>query len=179
MIRLITLFLLFLATSFGARADDDAGCSGDPPEAIVTLPSPLSDWGKIICTPYGYIISNQEGWIWSYPGGFAPVFIPSQMVRSDPKPIGSKSYFTQITLVDAPLTDKATKEALQALNKGLAPEPASKAYRLSATGSLGRTLTLYFFQHGVKSTWGIWCDEQGSQCNSDAKFMVLDMRGGS
>jgi hypothetical protein len=178
MIKSIAILLLLLTPLAAARAEDVGDCTTTPPKAIVSLPAPLSQWGTVICTPYGYIISNHDGWIWSYPGGYAPVFVPSQMVRSNPKPIGSKSYFTQISFTEMPLADKSTQEALAALNKGLPPEPASKAYRLSATGSLGRTLSLYFFQNG-SSMWGIWCDEHGSQCNSDTRFMVLDMRTGS
>ena len=179
MLKQTALLLLALVFSVGAKAaapQDD--CSGSPAQAVMDLPAPLSEWGTIVCTPYGHIISNHDGWIWSYPGGYAPVFVPSQMVRNNPAPLGNKSYFTQITFTESALSDKATAEALAALNEGLSPEPASRAYRLLATGSLGRTLVLYFFQHGA-STWGIWCDDRGTQCKSSTRFMVLDMRNGS
>src|SRR5690606_11073218 len=100
-------------------------------------------WGVIVCTPYGHIISNHEGWIWSNPGGYSPVFVPSQMVRSNPEPLGNTSHFTKIDFVEVPVTDHAAGDALEALLDGFPPEPISKVYRLSATGSLGRSLVLY------------------------------------
>jgi hypothetical protein len=100
------------------------------------------------------------------------------MVRSNPEPLGNASHFTKVEFVEVPVSDKAASEALAALQDGLDPEPASKAYRLSATGSLGRSLVLYFFQLG-SSTWGIWCDKDGANCSSSTMFMVLDMRKGS
>lgn len=178
MIKQLTILLLSLTLSVIAQAAPQGNCSGSPATAVLELPAPLSDWGSIVCTPYGHIISNHDGWIWSYLGAFAPVFIPSQMVRSNPEPIGNKSYFKQITFVEVPLSDKEAAAAFSALNEGLAPESDSKAYKLSVTGSLGRSLTLFFFQHG-SSIWGIWCDEHGTQCKSDTRFMVLDMRKGS
>lgn len=175
MLKTIATLLLSLALPSIAQAAPQGDCSGSPADAVVELPAPLSDWGTVACTPFGHIISNRQGWIWSYPGALAPVFVPSQMVRSKPEPLGNKSYFTRITFTEASLSDAATASALSALNSGLSPGPASKAYKLSATGSLGRSLVLFFFQQGA-SIWGIWCDEHGAQCNPDTRFMVLDMR---
>ncbi len=175
MLKKLAPLLLLLALPLSASATAESDCSNSPADAVKELPSPLSDWGTIVCTPYGHVISNRQGWIWSYPGALAPVFIPSQMVRSKPEPLGNKSYFTKVTFTEASLTDENTVEALAALNSGFAPQPASKAYKLFATSSLGRSLSLYFFQDG-SSIWGIWCDEHGAQCNANASFMVLNMK---
>ena len=178
MLKQTALLILTLAAPAIARAAPQGDCAGSPAQAVLELPAPLSQWGSIVCTPYGHIISNHDGWIWSRAGGYSPVFIPSQMVRSNPEPLGNSSHFTKIEFVEVPVADKAASDALTALQDGLDPEPASKAYRLSATGSLGRNLVLYFFQLGT-STWGIWCDKDGANCSSSTAFMVLDMHKGS
>lgn len=178
MIREMAVLLLALMPLVAVKAAPQGACAGSPGDAVLSLPSPLSDWASVVCTPYGHVISGRDGWIWTPPGAYAPVFVPSQMVRSKPEPIGNKAYFTKIAFVEAPLSAKETKDALAAINEGMSAEPASKAYRLSATGYLGRSLVLYFFQFGT-STWGIWCDERGSQCSSSSAFMVLDMRKGA
>jgi hypothetical protein len=76
-----------------------------------------------------------------------------------------------------PLDDELTKLAPGALDSGYKASNPSKAYKLTATGSLGNTLTMYFFQSG-DGTWGICCDDVGKECNSDTGFMVLDGRDG-
>ena len=178
MLAKISLALLALAFAGHASAQDNPGCSSVPPGAVTTLPTPLSQWAAIVCTPYGYIISNHEGWIWSNPGSYSPVFIPSQMVRDNPKPLGAASYFTKIGLAKVSLADDRTKEVLAALQKGYAPDTPKGAYRLEVTGSLGRSLVLYFFDWGT-SLNGIWCGSDGADCESDSAFMLLNMRRGS
>lgn len=173
------VFLMFvLALPITASAGQQGSCAGSPPQAVLKLPAPLSQWGTVVCTPYGHIISNHDGWIWSRPGAYSPVFVPSQMVRSNPKPLGNASYFTKIEFVPVSLSNKAAIDALAELNKHFDPEVASNAYRLYVTGSLGRSLVIYFFRLG-NSIWGIWCDKDGANCSSSSAFMVLDMRKGS
>ena len=92
---LIAIFML----SINASASPAGDCSGTPKSAIVELPEPLRNWGQLACTPYGHIITNKEGWVWSNPGSYSPIMIPSQMVRSKPKPLGNKSYFTKIEIL--------------------------------------------------------------------------------
>ena len=172
--------LMAMACSNVSRARDEAGqaCSGTSDQAIVKLPHPLSEWGTIVCTPYGHIISNHEGWYWSKPGAYSPVFIPSQMVRSNPEAIGNASYFTKIDLTKVDLNDPEAASALVEIQKGYSPETPIGAYRLYVQGSLGRSLVLYFFDWG-KSLNGIWCDKDGKQCNADTAFMLLSPSLGS
>ncbi|HUS24350.1 MAG TPA: hypothetical protein VM369_05330, partial [Candidatus Binatia bacterium] len=92
-------FVLFLFAAWlgTAQAQPSGDCAGSPAEAVTKLPAPLSDWGQVMCTPYGHIITNRQGWIWTQPGSYAPVMIPAQMVRQNPEPLGNKMYFTQIS----------------------------------------------------------------------------------
>ena len=179
MLKYLAPLLLLLASVPEAQATQPQGdCSSTSGAAATELPSPLSEWATIVCTPYGHIISNHEGWIWSRPGGYVPVFVPSQMVRNNPEPVGNASYFTSIDFKELSLSEPAAVKALAALEADLPFEPASKAYRLAVSGSLGRSLVLYFFQLDT-SIWGIWCGADGDACASDTKFMLLDMTDGS
>lgn len=168
------LHVLFLAGismfDHAAIAAPVGDCGGTPADAVVDLPSPLNDWGQVACTPYGHIISNKDGWIWSYPGGYAPVFIPSQMVRKEPKELGNKSYFTkiQMTKVDG----EEFREVYSVFHAGLDPKEAIPVgYRLDVTSVSGDALKLYFFDYG-NSAWGIWCRDK---CDPKLRFMVLNM----
>ncbi|WP_447527574.1 hypothetical protein [Vreelandella sp. TE19] len=173
---LVTIALIF---SFNAEAATPQGdCTGTPDTAVIELPEPLSEWGEIVCTPYGHIISNREGWIWSEPAAYSPVFIPSQMVQTQPEPIGGASHFTKIEFLEMPTTNPEAQAAITELQSGLDAEPVEKAYRLAVTGSLNRSLVIYFINIG-STIWGIWCGSDGASCSSDSRFMVLEMRDGN
>lgn len=177
MFKHLALVLLLSAPSV-AFAAPEIDCNGSPKDAALELPAPLSDWGRVVCTPYGHVIASQTGWIWTYPGAMAPVFVPSQMIRSSPKELGNSSYFSRVSFDQMPLGDDLTAKALTALDSGYKASKPSHAYKLTAKSSLGTTLSMYFFQTG-DSIWGIWCDDAGKECNSDTGFMVLDAREGS
>jgi hypothetical protein len=147
-------------------------CAGAPPaQAVTTLPQPLAKWGSLICTPYGYIISNHEEWIWSNPGSYAPVFVPAQMVRTNPAALGKTSYFTKIDM--AKVSGDEFKTAYDAYHSHYAPDPQLPAgYRLDVQSISGGTLTLYFFDYGANA-WGIWCPD--GKCVPESKFMLIDM----
>jgi hypothetical protein len=151
-----------------AQADD---CTGMPSGAAMTLPQPLSRWAELICTPYGQIITNHQGWIWSNPGSYSPVFIPSQMVVSDPKSLGNNSYFTKIQLTK--VEGDEFQSAYSVFHGRMAPDPKlPEGYRLDVASVSGNALVLYFFDYGSHA-WGIWCPH--GICDSDSRFMVLDM----
>jgi len=168
---LAALLLLFLPLITHAAPLGD--CKGTPADAVLQLPAPLSQWGSIACTPYGHIITNHDGWIWSHPGAYAPVFIASQMVQSDLKKTGNRSYFTRIHMAEVPLSNQAAEAALSALNDALTPAMMTKAYRLEVSGSLGKSMVLYFFTQ-PNHVWGIWCNAQGAGCEEATGFMVID-----
>ena len=92
------ILVLISILSFSVKSSPVGDCIGTPKEAVTALPSPLDNWGQIVCTPYGHIISNKQGYIWSNVGSYSPVMIPSQMVRSNPKSLGNNSYFTSIEM---------------------------------------------------------------------------------
>ena len=139
------------ATVSGAKADD---CSGSPKDAVMALPAPLASWAVIVCTPYGHIISSKTGWIWSYPGAYSPVFIPSQMVQSNPAPVGNQSYFSEIAMNK--IIGNEAKVAYDEFHAIFGPESRMPdEYRLELTSSSGRTLQLNFFDYGTYASSGV------------------------
>ena len=94
---LILLVLIVLAQPGAPRAGSPiVDCAGSPPEAVMTLPAPLNKWGQITCTPYGHVLAPTGNWTWIWPDGSGTVFIPSQLVMSNPQLLGNRSYFTGI-----------------------------------------------------------------------------------
>ena len=159
-----------LLISLNIRSSPTGECGGTPDKAVVELPAPLSNWGQILCTPYGYIITNKEGWIWSNPDSYSPVMIPSQMVRTKPEPLGNKSYFTKIEMVA--LNEEKAKAAIKIFESGFdKSETAPKVYSLSVSSIFGKALDFNFFDYG-DSQWGMWCNKG---CDPSSKFMLLNM----
>ncbi|TVO70086.1 MAG: hypothetical protein FHK78_16540 [Sedimenticola selenatireducens] len=145
-------------------------CEGTPIDAVKELPNPLSEWGVIACTPYGHIISNKEGWIWSNPGGYSPVMIPSQMVRSNPEALGNKSYFKEISLKE--LRGEAAASAIEVFRTGFDKSPEEpRVYSVKVVSVSGKELGFQFFEFGDHH-WGMWCNKK---CNPDSRFMILNM----
>lgn len=170
---LVTLLLLFGHIASTSASDTKGDCAGTPESAVMELPAPLSEWAVIVCTRYGHIISNRDGWIWTGPTGYDPVFIPSQMVRAAPEPIGNASHFTEITMTDTTGSSEA-REAWKILNASFDQADVPKqAYRLDVAGSLGKSLMLYFFELPDQEIWAIWCS--GGNCDAKTKFMLLNM----
>ncbi|MGA3305054.1 MAG: hypothetical protein ABSC26_03490 [Stellaceae bacterium] len=148
-----------------------ADCGNPSPDAVIRLPAPLDQWGQLTCTPYGYVIEAHQGWIWSRPGGYSPVWVPAQMVRQNPALLGSQSYFTKIELVKIEADElQIPYDAFQSIFRGDRPPPI--AYRLDVTSNSGKSLRLYFLQYET-GPWGIWCAE--GKCDPTSLFMVLDM----
>jgi hypothetical protein len=169
---LVAAVALSLAVNIStARADD---CAGTPPQAVMELPQPLAKWGQIVCTPYGHIISNRAGWIWSNVGSYSPVFIPAQMVVNNPAPTGNLSYFTKIEVKE--VTGDQYETVYKVFHGQLAPDAKlPKSYRLdvySVPGPPVTHLTLYFFDYGA-AAWGMWCPHE--KCDPTSNFMILDM----
>ena len=145
-------------------------CEGTPASAVMILPEPLNAWGQIICTKYGHIIANKDGWIWSNAGGFRPVMIPSQMVRYAPQSVGNESYFTQIEM--QVLSGVDAQKSIEILESSFDKSSSiPKVYSLQVASISGKTLKLNFFDYG-DSKWGMWCNKE---CKPDSSFMLLNM----
>lgn len=150
----------------------DENCKGPPGLAVTELPPPLNEWGQIECTPYGPVITAHEGWIWTSPGGYYPVWIPAQMVRSRPVLSGNTIYFTKIDFRKIPSDEWQKPLAVfQSIFKN--DPPPKNGYRLDAVSVSGRSLLLYFFETG-NYRWGVWCTS--GKCDPSSWFMLLDMK---
>ncbi len=163
----VTTILLALFSIGVARADD---CTGTPAAAIMKLPPPLDKWGQIVCTPYGHIITARQGWLWNRPGAYSPVWVPAQMVKQDPAPLGNQSYFTKIDFTK--VSGDELQIPYQAFSQFRSEGPPPPVYRLDVTSISGSSLRLYFLDY-PSSPWGVWCSD--GKCDSSQIFMILDM----
>jgi len=148
-------------------------CRDVPKDAVLDLPDPLNRWGAVLCTVYGHLIAPRDGFIWSFPGTFAPVHFPAQMVRSNPKEVGNGAYFVEISVDKLSPADgeKINTEFTKGL--GVRHDPVQNVYRLTAKNNSGGVHTAYFLTFPNNDVWGLWCNEQ---CGRTPPFMVLDMR---
>jgi hypothetical protein len=163
------LFVLTLALGGPpALAQPTISCDGTPDQAVRDLPAPLNQWATIVCTPFGHIISGRSGWLWTHPGSYSPVFVPSQMVREHPAELGNQSYFTSIGVT--PISGAEFEGVYSVFLTGMdRDENLPRGYRLDVTSVSGKALRLYLFDYS-DSAWGIWCN---TDCKPESRFMIL------
>ena len=167
--KYLTAVVMVLISLHG-NAEPAGDCEGTPKSAVTSLPEPLTKWGQIVCTPYGHIITNKEGWVWSNPGNYSPVMIPSQMVHSNPEPLANESYFSNIEMNE--VSGKEAQEYAELFEKGFdTSESEPRVYSLNVASSSGKSLDFMFFDYG-NSLWGMWCNKE---CDPNSKFMLLNM----
>jgi hypothetical protein len=168
---LILLVLTVLARPGVPRAGTPIiDCVGSPAEAVMTLPPPLDKWGKITCTPYGHVLAPTGNWTWIWPDGSGTVFIPSQLVMSNPELLGNRSYFTgiEVTRVTGAEFDRAYATFREGLDLREVPPDA---YRADLTSVSGKVMTVYFFDYDTFA-WGMSCPD--NNCVQDSRFIMLD-----
>lgn len=155
-------------------------CDGAPPDAVLKLPAPLDRWGQIYCTKFGHSLAAKERWLWSFPGAFAPVHLPAQMVRSQPKEVGHAAHFKGIEM--APLSGRDAEDAAEKLTKALSAKPDSaiaNAFRLTLTNQAEQKHVVLFVQtvnevQEGKGLWALWCE---AECKGGMPFMLLNYEG--
>ena len=179
--RVIT-FVAVLIASGGTQAEEsiETSCDGASANAVLKLPAPLNQWGQIRCTVYGHTLTAKDNWVWSYPGAFAPVHLPAQMVKDNPKKIGHKAYFKSVSFIRLEETD--ANAAAEKINTTLSAKYDSKiesAYRLTLTNNEGKSHVALFvrteseFKDG-RGFWGFWCK---LGCDGGSPFMLLNYEG--
>jgi len=177
------VFLFFVSFSSSVSFAQESvliPCDGVPPDAVLELPTPLDRWGQIYCTKFGHSLAAKERWLWTFPGAFAPVHLPAQMVRSQPKEVGHAAYFKSIELValSGPDADAAAGKLTKAL--GAKPDSAiANAFRLTLTNQAEQKHVVLFVQtanevQAGKSLWALWCE---AECNGGMPFMLLNYEG--
>ena len=145
-------------------------CAGSPAEAVMSLPPPLNKWGQISCTPYGHVLAPTGNWIWIWPDGSGTVFIPSQLVMSNPQMLGNRSYFTRIEMIR--VTGGEADEAYATFREGLdLREVRPDVYRADLTSVSGKEMKVYFFDYDSYA-WGMSCPD--NNCVQDSRFILLD-----
>jgi hypothetical protein len=160
-----------LANEDGQRTDgQQTACVGSP-DAITTLPAPLSRWAAIRCTPAGYIITGRDGWLWLEPNHKALVIIPAQTFGRQAGP-DSNAYFTKIELIK--VTGEEFEKAYDAFHAGFDPKDAKPAgYRLDVTTMDGNDIRLYMFDYFTYG-WGMACSKDA--CDRSSRFVMLNMK---
>lgn len=167
---LFALSICALPDSAAPRTASVIDCSGSPAEAVMTLPAPLSKWGQVSCTPYGHVLTGRDNWVWVWPDGSGTVFIPSQLVMSNPEILGNRSYFTQIEVGRA--RGAEFDQAYATFREGLdGKETPPDVYRADLTSVSGRMIRVYFFDYDSYA-WGMSCPD--NNCVQDSRFIILD-----
>jgi hypothetical protein len=156
-----------VAAAIGTIPEHD--CAGAPPDAVTTLPAPLSKWGEVMCTPYGHMLASHASWMWLMPD-FDTVLIPAQISDKTPEELGNKIYFTKIDVMR--VKGAEFEQAYKAFHQDFDDtEVKPDAYRVDLTTVEGKSLRMYFFDYDTYA-WGISCPD--GKCATDTRFMILD-----
>jgi hypothetical protein len=174
------VLLLALLGNRGAIAQEsiEIPCTDAPKDAVIVLPAPLSDWGQVRCTRYGHAVTAKDGWFWTFPGAYAPVFLPAQMVRENPQRVAHGAYFKQARMTKLEGADAISATARVYAGLDHPKNDVEQVFKLILTNNTGETLEVLFVQGPKDPTtgetqWGYWC-QQNSQCSSGSPFLLLD-----
>jgi hypothetical protein len=169
-ILLIILFLPILSTAEEKGPEFEIPCSNAPDGAVTEVPKPISDIASIKCTIYGHILTGADGVLWNYPGGFSPVIIPSQMVRSEPEKVNHKFHFTSVTAKQ--LSKEEAIVVYKHFGKGFdeMPKDAPETIEIIAINQKSVSQKVYLFQLAPETIWGYACQPI---CKPEMSFMVM------
>ena len=164
--------LMYGSTTFANEGNPDEEACAVGPEAVTTLPAPLSRWAQVRCTSAGSIITGREGWVWVEPSHNALVVIPSQTLGPEANLHDSSSYFTkaEVTKVSGEEFDKA----YEVFHAGFDPKDAKPAgYRIELTTMAGNDIRLYMFDYFTYG-WGMACSKDA--CDPSSRFVMLNTK---
>ncbi|WP_044616186.1 hypothetical protein [Gynuella sunshinyii] len=164
------LALPLIAMAEEKEQEFEISCQGGPEGMVTEVPGIVSALASVKCTVYGQIITGAEGVLWNYPGGFAPVIIPAQMVRSQPEKVKNEYYFTSITAKN--LSKNEAIEVYKGFGQGFdqMPKDAPETTEIVATNQKGVVQKVYLFQLGPQTIWGYTCQPA---CKPEMSFMVM------
>lgn len=165
--KFITAILFSLVSVSSAYSEGiEISCDTSPKEAKLSIPVPANKLVHVVCSKYGHLIHPVKGWLWTRPGGFSPVFFPSQWVKTNPEEVNNSSYFKNIAVHELS-KDKA--ESTWSVIGGMFDEvdqPDLKALKIIAVNNNDNTHTIYVFNNG----WGYSCSPE---CKSTNSFLLI------
>lgn len=166
---LILLFPIFVVAE-ESKPEFEISCQEGPEGMVTDIPKVVNSLASIKCTIYGQILTGADGVLWNYPGGFAPVIIPAQMVRTQPERINNEFYFSSIAAKK--LDQKEAVEVYKGFGQGFdeMPKEAPDTIEIVATNQKGVIQKVYLLQLGPKTMWGFTCQPT---CKPEMAFMVM------
>jgi len=157
-------------TFAAAETPETHDCSaGMPDGAVSKLPTPLSKWGRVICTPIGQVLMSKEDWVWIMPDASGLVFVPSQVVETQPEEVGNQAFFTKVDVAQAKGAE--FDQAYSTFHIGFdEKEVKPDAYRVDLTTVSGKQIRMFFFDYDTYA-WGMSCPE--NKCDPETRFMII------
>jgi hypothetical protein len=170
LISALTIVVPLTLTTATADVQSGHDCSdGLPDGALAKLPAPLSKWGRVICTPIGQVMMAKDDWVWIMPDASGLVFVPSQVVETEPKEVGTEAYFTKVDVIQAHGAE--FDQAYGTFHVGFdEKEVKPDAYRVDLTTVSGKQIEMFFFDYDTYA-WGMSCPE--GQCDPETRFMII------
>ncbi len=164
--------LTYGSTTFANEGNPDEVACAVAPEAVTTLPAPLSRWAQVRCTSAGYIITGREGWVWVEPTHKALVVIPSQQLGAQPDLRDNSAYFTKVAVTK--VSGEEFDAAYEVFHAGFDPKDAKPTgYRVELTTMSGSDIRLYMFDYFTYG-WGMACSKEA--CDPSSRFVMLNMK---
>lgn len=167
----LTLVIPLFAVGQEKQPEFEISCQNGPKGMVTEVPKLVQALASIKCTIYGQILTGADGVLWNYPGGFFPVIIPAQMVRTRPEKVNNEFHFTSVE------AKKLSQKEAAEIYKGFGqegfdemPKEAPEAIEIVVTNQKSITQKVYLFQLAPESTWGFACQPT---CKPEMVFMVM------
>ncbi|MDP2689828.1 MAG: hypothetical protein Q8P48_06920 [Deltaproteobacteria bacterium] len=92
-VLLFALIAILFAGTVNAAESFFVSCDGSPREAILELPAPAKEWGKVGCSQFGHILMAQNGWFWGQDPTPRPALLPADLLNTmKMRKVGNKVY---------------------------------------------------------------------------------------
>ena len=163
--RILIFVVGFLVSGLVYAEDINISCDGSPAQAVLTVPKPADKFLHVFYTRFGHALEPNNGWFWTPPGKYKPVFFPAQMVRKDPKFSGNTIYFKSI-IVSALSGKLAEKKWSVLAEKFPKATPPTKAIAISTVNNDNEPHRIYIFTNA----WGYSCNPK---CSKDNAFIMV------
>lgn len=160
-------------------------CETAPPEAVRTIPSPLDNFVRVVCSNYGHALVSAQGMVWAMLEGQRHMPIALAMPDGETRPLGHGAHFTGIKLVELPVNEQIRMMTLLKNHLPLKDHFEGKVMLLHARANTQAVHRLFFFvvseeEGKAPNLFGMICSpecEGGRESVTGKPFVVLRMPG--
>ena len=135
------------------------------------LTGEISNWGEVKCTKFGELITAKNGWVWSLPGGYKPIYLPA--FSNEPTKELQDKYRKFKSIKFSIISNSESKTALSEFRSYFsgASDTKPSIYKLTMLKASNDKIEVYFFKSKYNEIWGF---TRTPEWKPNHPFMVIN-----